>query len=33
MIILNHMREIVIHYIYVIEKQVEEHDISCTLKK
>jgi hypothetical protein len=29
-IILNHMREIVIYYIYVIEAQVEECAISCT---
>jgi hypothetical protein len=27
------MREIVIHYIYVIEKQVEECVINCTLEK
>jgi hypothetical protein len=32
-IILNHMREIVIHYIYVIEKQAEKYAISCTLEK
>jgi hypothetical protein len=32
-IILNHMREIVIHYTYVIEKQVEECAISFTLEK
>jgi hypothetical protein len=33
-IILNHMmREIVIHYIYIIEKQVEECVINCTLEK
>jgi hypothetical protein len=32
-IILNHMREIVIYYIYVIMKQVEESAISCTLEK
>jgi hypothetical protein len=27
------MREIVIYYIYVIAKQVEECDISCALEK
>jgi hypothetical protein len=27
------IREIVIHYIYVIEKQVEEYAISYTLEK
>jgi hypothetical protein len=32
-IILNHMREIVIYYIYVITKQVEEFAISCTSEK
>jgi hypothetical protein len=31
--ILNHMRKLVIHYIYVIEKQVEECAINCTLEK
>jgi hypothetical protein len=30
-ITLNHMRYIVIYYIYVIEKQVEECFINCTL--
>jgi hypothetical protein len=33
-VILNHIRKIVIHYIYVIEKQVaEEYAINCTLEK
>jgi hypothetical protein len=32
-IILNHIREIVIHYIYHIEKQVEECAISCKFEK
>jgi hypothetical protein len=32
-IILNHMREIVIYYIHVITKQVEECAISCTSEK
>jgi hypothetical protein len=32
-VILNHIRQIVIHYIYVIEKQVEECAINCTLEK
>jgi hypothetical protein len=32
-IILNHMREIVIYYIYVIAVQVEECTISCTSEK
>jgi hypothetical protein len=27
------MREIGIHYIYAIKKQVEEYAISCTLEK
>jgi hypothetical protein len=32
-IILNHMREIVIYYIYVVAKQVEECAISYASKK
>jgi hypothetical protein len=32
-IILNHMREIVIYYIYVIAKQIEECVIICTSEK
>jgi hypothetical protein len=32
-IILNHMKVIVIHYTYAIEKQVEECAITCTLEK
>jgi hypothetical protein len=32
-IILNHMREIVIYYVYVIAAQVEECIISCTSEK
>jgi hypothetical protein len=32
-VILNYMKEIVIHYIYVIEKQVEESVINCILEK
>jgi hypothetical protein len=32
-IILNHMRDIVIHYIYATEKQIEACTISCTLEK
>jgi hypothetical protein len=32
-VILNHIRYIVIHCIYVIEKQIEECAINCTLEK
>jgi hypothetical protein len=32
-IILNHVREIFVYYIYVIKKQVEEYVTNCELEK